>query len=55
MYSVVFTTGNDEKVIGKFDNLQDAKAEKIRLEKTAEYSNGLLTVEQNTKNGIKIF
>jgi hypothetical protein len=55
MYNVVFTTGNDERIIKQFDNLSDAKAEKIRLEKESEYSNGLLTVEQKTKNGITIF
>ena len=45
MYKLVYTVGDTEKIIGEFDKLEVARAEKKRLEKSPEYCAGILTVE----------
>ena len=55
MYSIVYTKGNEETVIAQYEDLKQAKEEAKRLEKTAEYCEGFITVEQKTANGSKIF
>lgn len=55
MYSIVYTKGNEETVIAQYEDLKQAKEEAKRLEKTAEYCEGFITVEQKAANGSKIF
>lgn len=55
MYNIVFTKGDEEIIIDSFAELTKAKEAKKRYELMPEYRTGLVTVEQKTNNGIKIF
>lgn len=55
MYSIVFTKGDTETVIATFDDLEEARAEAKKLEKSPEYCDGLVTVEKKTAKGSRIF
>lgn len=55
MYKLVYTIGNAEKIIGEFYKLDVAKSEKKRLEKSPEYSAGILTVESGEGKVRKIW
>ena len=55
MYNIVFTKGDEEIIIDSFADLTEAKEAKKRYELMPEYRMGLITVEQKTKNGTKIF
>lgn len=46
-YSVVFTKGNEETLIGECDTLDKAKEAIRELSKEAQYKDGLLTVEKD--------
>ena len=55
MYSIVYTKGNEEKVIAQYENLQQAKEEAKHLQKSPDYCEGVITVEQRLEKGSKIF
>lgn len=55
MYNIVFTKGDEEIIIDSFAELAKAKEAKKRYEMMPEYRTGLVTVEQKTNNGIKIW
>lgn len=46
-YSVVFTKGNQETVIGECDTIGKAKEAIKELNKEAQYKDGLLTIEKD--------
>lgn len=53
MFDIVLTKGNDEKVVGSFPTLDKARENKEILKSV--YTDGLLTIEQSTDKGKKIF
>lgn len=55
MYNIVFTKGDEEIIIDSFADLTEAREAKKRYERLPEYCNGLITIEQKTQNGTKIF
>lgn len=46
-YSIVFTKGNEETLIGECDTLKKAKEAIRELSKEVRYKDGLLTVEKD--------
>jgi len=54
MIYIIFTQGNEEKEIALCDTLAEAKNKKRELEKSPDYSNGLLTIEAKTSKGSRI-
>ena len=54
MIYIIFTQGNEEKEIAFCNTLAEAKNKKRELEKSPEYSNGLLTIEVKTNKGSRI-
>ena len=55
MYQIVHTKGDEEKVIAEYADLEQARAEAKRLERLPEYAVGIVTVEQKTEKGTRIF
>lgn len=53
MFEIVLTKGDEEKIVGSFPTLDKAR-EKRELLKSI-YTDGLLTIEQSTDKGKKIF
>ena len=47
MYDIVFTKGNEEKVITQRETLEEAKAECKSLSKKPEYCDGVITIEKD--------
>lgn len=46
MYKIVFTKGNNEKIIAEFEALEKAKEVKKEYERLPEYVNGIVTIEE---------
>lgn len=55
MHNIVFTKGNDERIIDLCTDLSKAKKVKKRYESMPEYRDGLITIERKTNKGIKIY
>lgn len=47
MYNIVFTKGNEEKVIAQCETLEEARTECKSLSKKPEYCSGLITIEKD--------
>lgn len=47
MYDIVFTKGNEEKVITQRETLEEARTERNRLSKKPEYCDGVITIEKD--------
>ena len=46
-YSIVFTKGNDEVLVGECDTLDKAKEAIKELSKEIKYKDGILTIEKD--------
>lgn len=46
LYKIVFTQGNDEKIITEVESLDSAKEIKKEYSKLPDYCSGTLTIEQ---------
>lgn len=55
MYNIIIIKGNNERVIDSYADLSEAKEAKKRYESMSEYCDGLITIENKTKNGAKIY
>ena len=55
MFDIVYTKGNDVKVIKSVDTLEKAREEAKQLQRSAEYCDGFVTVETKTEKGVRIW
>jgi hypothetical protein len=55
MYNIIFTKSDEEIIIDSYANLSEAKEAKKRYESMPKYRDGLITIENKTKNGTKIY
>lgn len=46
-YSIIFTKGNDEVLVGECDTLDKAKEAIKELRKETRYKDGILTIEKD--------
>lgn len=54
MYSIVFTKGNDERIITKVEDKQEAIRLANQFKAQTEYATGTVTVENRNNNAVKL-